>query len=294
MKKLQFFFVTLLIILTGCSGDQTRNAALLSPVIEDLPLETETFIPAEELMTAVPSLPAEAVPLTTTAGEDLNSAAETEKGPSGLEEAAVFINLPSLVWEDDFGTDEQIERWKSEFPLNDSGSRIVDGELVFESPDSEWRSAGLVDPTQEFLEKFGQSGSQAVLITFHYTGSSKFRFQASFRPEDEPDYLYEIGIMFDEFPQRFIQAPDENPAQEKMFGWLQVKENEDYLFLMGIDQEKQEFMAAIWQPGDMQNSLVYYTPLREGLADEPWKLVLFTYKDTRISLDRVQILTFGE
>ena len=48
-----------------------------------------------------------------------------------------------------------------------------------------------------------------------------------------------------------------------MFGWLQVRENEELLFLMGIDQKKQEFVAAIWQPGDIQNSLVYFTPIRK-------------------------------
>ena len=285
--------MVLCILLSACSGDQRRNAALL-PAAGELPQETKTQNLQADRTSAEPSQTAASVPLITITEESsgpVEGAADTSQS---LAEAAVFIERPRLVREEDFESEENLGRWISEFPLNTNGSRIVNGELVLDSPDSEWRMAGLLDPIQSFLDEAGISASAAVLIHFHYSGSSNFRFQVSIRPEGRPDYLYETGIQFDEFPQRFIQAPDENPDPEKMFGWLQVKENEAFSLLMGINREKGEFTAAIWQPGDPENSLVYYSDLGEGLPDEPWRLVLYTYKDTRISISEVQILAFGE
>ena len=103
----------------------------------------------------------------------------------------------------------------SEFPLNDTGSRIVNGELVLNSPDSDWRLAQLADSIQSYLDEKSLNGSQAVLISFRYTGSSKFRFQASIQPENNSDYLYEIGIMFDEFPSDLFRRRMTTPNRRK-------------------------------------------------------------------------------
>lgn len=212
---------------------------------------------------------------------------------SGLGDVAQYLDNPRLVWLDTFGTPDNVEKWYMEFPTDAVGGKVVDGHLVFDSPNGDWRMAKLNDPLTAYLEEANESGSQAILMTFQYTGNSGFRVQASIRPQDNPDYLYETGIMFDNGPQQFIQSPDEAAPLEDMQGPLEIQPDTDYQYLMAIDNASGNLIAAIWEKGNPQNARTWDSPINPDMVNQPWNFVVFGYSQTQIRVDEIQILAFG-
>ena len=209
-------------------------------------------------------------------------------------DANAYLDTPRTVWFDTFDTDEKAQKWMTEFPTDAIGGRIADGHFVMDSPDEDWRMAKLVDPAISYLEEAFVSGSQAVFLTFRYTGDSGFRFQASVHPQDEPSNLYEIGTMFDEGAQVLIQAPGEAPPFVDLQGDLEIIPDTDYQYLMGIDDSNQKAIIAIWEKGSPDKALEWRGDIDSALLNQPWNFAAFGYSQTQISLDDIQILAFGD
>jgi branched-chain amino acid transport system substrate-binding protein len=208
--------------------------------------------------------------------------------------ANAYVDTPRTVWSDNFDTDENEEKWMSEFPTEAIGGRIADGSFVMDSPDENWYMAKLVDPLINYLEEAYVSGSQAVLLTFRYTGNPGFRFQASIHPQDNPSYIYETGTQFDEGAQFFIQAPDETQPFEDMIGDLEISPDTDYQYFMGIDDISQKVIIAIWEKDNPENSLKWQTEINADMLNQPWNFVVFGNSQTQIRIDDLQILSFGD
>ena len=214
-------------------------------------------------------------------------------GITGGDSASLLGNQRTVFY-DDFSTPDLIEQWYTEFPPDIVGGKVVEGKFILNNPDTNWRIARFNEPLKNMLQEAGESGSQAVLLTFQYSGDHAFRFQATIKPEDDPGYMYEMGVMFDNGPQLFFQNPDnEAPPFEDLEGDFELTENTDYRYLMAIDKNTGVFIATIWEVSNPENRASIQTDIHETLIDQPWNFAMFGYSNGQISIDDFAILAYG-
>ena len=204
---------------------------------------------------------------------------------NNLEEVDTFLSNVRRVWVDDFRDDSRTMMWQANIPIP-----VTDGFLVYESANEDWDMltfGGLLD---DFVAGVGESGSQAVYLTFKYSGESGFRFQASSMPDENYDALTQTGILFDIGPRRFT---DDIQPVEEFNGSLAIKSDTPYKLLMGIDEKNKQFLAAIWEPGAPDSALTYQGDIDEAVIEQHWGFGIGAYSATKIQIDEFQILAFG-
>ncbi|MCC6300458.1 MAG: hypothetical protein IT314_14285 [Anaerolineales bacterium] len=213
--------------------------------------------PADEatMSAAITSLPEEtSTPLSPTA---------TVAPPANLSE---FVSDARVTAFDDFNT---VNGWTT---YNSGTGSLLDG--VFQITGQEDWSSGLVRN-----HTFGDG--QGVVLEFKYDKSSKFEFIFE-AGEYQTDSYRRFGVFGFDYPQaNLTQGPNEL-GHKILQGNFQPHPDTWYNFMAGIGFDG-NFIAALWQPSDSANFIIYKETIGEKWNDLAWT---FTAKvaDTGMTL----------
>jgi hypothetical protein len=222
---------------------------------------------------------------------------------------STVLDQPQVVWREDFDNGEQIEQWW----IIDNEYMIENGVLILSPSDTNWHMAKLYGSVAFYEDQpDSDSLSQAVHLTFSFSGNREFRMEASYNNSNTYDnfekgglFVAEFLVMFDpdetipeNMPYLGVQSPDYVSELASMQGATILKPDTQYELLIAIDNNRQELLAAVWEPGKfdyatfgrMQNDakLIEMTS-----AGKPWTLSIHQWggEDT-LYIERVEYLAF--
>ena len=304
MKKhsvLSILLVGTMLLIAACSGNGSESATTEAvseelDSIEVLELEEEEPTPEEESVPAADEEPA---------AEESNDE-QAESTGDILAAVSIILDQP-VIWEDSFDNLNQIEHWYLEGDF-----QLENGILTFSQAD--FRPITANEAVAYYAAQAGYEGwSQAVHITFSYSGSRQFKVGASYKGTDSYED-FSGGGATDEFmvimqpssnipnpnPYLTVTTEDSNytPPEVPMEGNTFLEENKNYEMVFAVDNQRQEIIVVIWEPGNYEAGL--YTRMQgdEKLTEmtsssKPWGFSIYQWGGgNTLYIDQVQYIAF--
>ena len=262
MKK--FYAITLLILLAGCSAGAAENPSESAPAA---PVEAQI----EDTATVEP-----------TATQEPTLEPTPDMGERDTIVNQLFVN-PSVVFSENQAA--MAENEGGQFGYIE-GKHYNAEEDVFEfTAGGDGGYFGL----NTVLPDFGGGFSQGVWMQFQPPASRGEFYINLFNPNDE---LY-INFQDQDRPS-FVQF---SQAYQDLFqGDLVLEEGKTYNLVLGLSSEG-EFVAMIWEQGNLQNQAKYFINLAEGnngdaFKDAGFKFNLNIANGNTLKVYQYEILTF--
>jgi hypothetical protein len=188
-----------------------------------------------------------------------------EQQQAAFEAIGTVLVQPQVVWQDTFDNTDLLESWYFEGDV-----AIENGMLLL--PPADFRPTNSTEALGYYATQAGiEGGSQAVHLTFSFSGGRQFKLGASYKGADSFE-SFRGGGPTDEFMvtmQPSSDIPNPNPyltmttmdegyeiPLAAMEGGTFLEENKMYELLFAVDNQQQEFVAVIWEPGNFESALI--------------------------------------
>lgn len=217
-----------------------------------------------------------------------------------------ILNKPQVVWGDDFNDMDQIEQW-----MIDQERVVEDGSLQLSPSDSDYHLSKINEAVASYAAGSGKP-SQAVWLTFSYSGDSTFRMQAFYKDsdsyetfKDDRSLAGEFGITFNktdatpgDLPYVVVQADGYEIPPVPMQGATAIRPHTRYELLLAIDNRRQELFAAIWEKDRFNSATFARLQNDEKLMElashgKLWGLGIFQWGGANsLSIDSIHFIAF--
>ncbi len=225
---------------------------------------------------------------------------------------SAFINIsgvlsqPEVVWEETFDDLDEIGQW-----MFDQDRFVENGALVLSPADTDWHFSNVNEAVAGYAAESGKP-SQAVHITFSFTGTRRIQIEVFYKNSDTyeefkdgGDVTAEFNILFNsqdldcgELPCLGGQAADYVPPLIPMQGATTIEPDTRYEMLIAIDNNAQELFAAVWEPGKFDHADFVRLQNDEKLLEltsiaKPWGFGIFQWGgENTLYIDNVQFIAF--
>ena len=221
---------------------------------------------------------------------------------------STVLNQPRVAWGQDFNDLEEPAHWTI------SQEWVVEnGALVLSLPDTDWHMAKLHGAVTFYADQVdSETLSQAVHLTFSFSGDKQFRMEASYNSSDSFETYNDGGMFTAEFPVMFrpndtvpenvpylgVQADNYASDFIPMQGATSIEPDTQYEMLIAIDNIRQELLAVIWEPGNFDYATFARMQNDEKLiemtsAGKPWGFSIHQWGgENTLYIGRVEYLAF--
>ena len=230
-----------------------------------------------------------------------------EQQQDALEAISTVLVQPQVVWQDAFDNTDQLESWCFE------GDVSIENGMLF-LPPADFRPTNSTEALAYYAAQAGiEGGSQAVHLTFSFSGRRQFKVGVSYKGTDSLEN-FSGGGPTDEFMvvmQPSSDIPNPNPyltmtamddgyeiPLAAMEGGTFLEENKMYELLFAVDNQQQEFVAIIWEPGNFESALLGRMQNDQKLSEltsvrMPWGFSLYQWGGgSAVTVESVEYIVY--
>lgn len=230
-----------------------------------------------------------------------------EQQQAAFEAISTVLVQPQVVWQDTFDNTDLLESWYFE------GDVAIENGMLILSP-ADFRSTSSTEALAYYAAQAGiEGGSQAVHLTFSFSGGRQIKVGASYKGTDSFEN-FSGGGPTDELMvvmQPSSDIPNPNPYLTMtvmdegyaipvavMEGGTFLEENKTYELLFAVDNQQQEFVAIIWEPGNFESALVGRMQNDQKLSEltsagMPWGFSLYQWGGgSAVSVESVEYIVY--